>query len=263
MKVIVITGSTRGIGYSLADSFLALGCAVMVSGRRPEDVERVVAELSDKHASEQVFGQPCDVTEFSQVKALWGAGKAHFGRIDIWINNAGVSRPRAKFWENSAEDLTSVAETNLLGTMFGCKVAIAGMVEQGFGSVYNMEGLGSDGRHVEGLAVYGTTKYALRYLSEALVIETKGTPVKVGTLSPGMVITDLLVGQNKNRSAEEWEQTKRLFNILADRPETVTPWLARQILQNERSGARIQWLTKRRALWRVLAARFRRRVVVE
>jgi len=263
MKVIVITGSTRGIGYGLADSFLALRCAVTVSGRKSVDVERVVAELSSRHEPERVFGYACDVTRYEQVQALWEASLARFGRIDIWINNAGIGRPRAKFWENRAEDLISVVETNLLGTMFGCKVAIAGMIEQGFGVVYNMEGLGSDGRHVDGLALYGTTKYGLRYLSEALVGETEGTPVKVGMLSPGMVITDLLVGQDKNRSVEEWEQTKRIFNILADRPETVAPWLARQIVQNEQTGARIQWLTKRRALWRILTARFRRRVVVE
>lgn len=262
MKVIVITGSTRGIGRGLADSFLQSGCAVTISGRQSADVERVVAELAARYAPERVFGYAGDVSHFEQVQALWEASLARFGRIDIWINNAGVGRPQMKFWENSAEDLRAVVETNVLGTMFGSKVAVSGMLEQGFGMIYNMEGLGSDGRHVEGLALYGTTKYALRYLNEALVKETQGTLVKIGALSPGMVVTDLLVGQYKDRPAEEWEQAKRIFNVLADRPETVVPWMARQILENERSGARIAWLTRRRILWRFLSARFRRRAVI-
>ncbi len=263
MKVIVITGSTRGIGRGLADSFLQSGCAVAISGRKSADVERVVAELAAGHAPERVFGYACDVSHFEQVQALWDVSLARFGQIDIWINNAGVGRPQLKVWENSTEDIVAVIQTNVLGTMFGSKVAVSGMLEQGFGMVYNMEGLGSDGRYVEGLALYGTTKYGLRYLNDALVEETKGTPVKVGTLSPGMVVTDLLVGQYKDRPAEEWEQAKRIFNILADLPETVVPWMARQILENERSGARITWLTRRRLLWRFLSARFRKRKVIE
>jgi NAD(P)-dependent dehydrogenase (short-subunit alcohol dehydrogenase family) len=83
MKTIVITGSTRGIGYGLADSLLALGCAVTVSGRALASVEKAVAELAAKHEPGRVLGQPCDVTDFEQAQALWDAAKAHFGKVDI------------------------------------------------------------------------------------------------------------------------------------------------------------------------------------
>ncbi len=258
MKTIVITGSTRGIGYGLADAFLGLGCAVTICGRRPPDVERVTAELSAKFAPERVLGVPCDVTQFDQVQNLWNVSKSHFGKVDIWINNAGIGQPRRNFWENAPDDLEIVVGTNLLGTMYGAKVALAGMLEQGFGSLYNMEGLGSDGRRVPGLTLYGTTKYGLRYFTDALVEEAKGTPVKVNALSPGMVITDLLTQQYEDRP-EEWEEAKQIFNILADRVETVVPWLAQQILTNDKSGARISWLTRRKVVGRFLAARFRKR----
>jgi NAD(P)-dependent dehydrogenase (short-subunit alcohol dehydrogenase family) len=259
MKVIVITGSTRGIGYGLADSFLALGCAVVISGRTPAAVEQAVTRLASQYEAERIFGQPCDVTHKEQVQALWDAAKAHFGAIDIWINNAGTAHPQLDFWDCPPEQIQAVVNTNVIGAMYGAQVALRGMLAQGSGSFYNMEGLGSDGRRVEGLTLYGTTKHALRYLTDALVQEMRGTPILVGALRPGMLLTNLVTGQYTGRPEEEWENAKRIFNILADRVETVAPWLARQVLANTRTGVRITWLTRRKVMGRFLAAPFRKR----
>lgn len=258
MKVIVITGSTRGIGYGLADSFLDLGCAITISGRTSASVEEAIAALATKHQSDCLFGHPCDITQFEEVQALWDAAKAHFGHIDIWINNAGLSHPQFDFWVHAPEQIRAVVETNLVGTMYGSKVALEGMLVQGFGCLYNMEGLGSNGRRVAGLTLYGSTKYGLRYLNDALVEETRGTPILVGALRPGMVITDLLTQQYKDQP-EDWERSKRIFNILADHVETVAPWLAQKVLTNTKTGVRITWLTRSKILSRFLLARFRKR----
>ena len=263
MKVIVITGSTRGIGYGLAYSFLALGCAVTVSGRTQEAVDKAVAQLSAKHGEDRVFGHPCDVTDFEQVQALWNAAQARFDKIDIWINNAGLGNPQMDFWELPAEEIQAVVSTNLIGAMYGTKVALSAMLEQGFGAVYNLEGLGSDGRKVEGLALYGSTKAGLRYLDECLAKEIEGTPVLVGALRPGMVITDFVTRQFEDRPPEEWERAKRMFNILADRVETVTPWLAQQVLANDKNGVCISWLSRWKVMGRFLTARFRKRNLFE
>ncbi len=262
MKIIVITGSTRGIGYGLADSFLALGCAVAISGRTPAGVKKAVAALSAKHKPDNVLGHPCDVTQFEQAQALWDAAHTHFGRIDIWINNAGVAHPQLDFWTHPPEQIKAVIETNLIGAMYGSKAALNGMLTQGFGSLYNMEGLGSNGRRVEGLTLYGSAKYGLRYLNQALAQEVKDTPVLVGALRPGMVITDLLTGQYEEGSAE-WQRAKRIFNILADRVETVAPWLARQVLANTKNGTLISWLTRGKIMGRFLVAPFRKRDLFE
>lgn len=262
MKIVVITGSTRGIGYGLADAFLDLGCAVTITGRTPASVEGAVSKLSAKHEADRILGQTCDVTQIEQVQALWDAAVAHFGRIDIWINNAGISHPRRDFWEHSPKRIQAVMDTNLVGVMYGSQVALRGMLDQGFGSVYNVEGMGSDGRQVEGMTLYGTTKYGLHYLTDALVEETKRTPVLVGALSPGMVITDMLTSEEV-RSEEDWETTKRIFNILADRVEDVTPWLARQVLDNDKTGVRIKWLTRGKIMARFLTSPFRKRDLFE
>jgi NAD(P)-dependent dehydrogenase (short-subunit alcohol dehydrogenase family) len=132
------------------------------------------------------------------------------------------------------------------------------MLDQGTGAVYNLEGLGSDGRWVEGLTLYATTKYALRYLNQSLAKEIEGRGPIVGAIAPGMVITDMITDQYKERP-EDWEQGKRIFNILADHVETVVPWIADQVLANETNGARIAWLSRTKIMGRFLTARFRDR----
>ncbi len=261
MKTIVITGSTRGIGFGLADAFLDLGCNAVVSGRTQEAVDRAVADLASRHERERILGQACDVTDYSQVQALWDGAAAHFGTVDVWINNAGISHPTVDFWTHSPQRIRAVVETNLLGAMYGAAVALSRMREQGHGALYNMEGLGSSGPVITGMALYATCKSALHYLTEALAKEVDGSGLVVGALQPGMVVTDLLMGREGERGPPD-ARSRRVMNILADRVETVTPWLARQVLANERNGARIRWLTRWRVLGRFLSAPFHGRQVL-
>ena len=90
MKTVVITGSTRGIGRGLAENFLARGCKVVVSGRQAEGVAAVVTELAGRHGEENVAGKACDISDGSQLQGLWDEAASRFGRVDIWINNAGA-----------------------------------------------------------------------------------------------------------------------------------------------------------------------------
>jgi NAD(P)-dependent dehydrogenase (short-subunit alcohol dehydrogenase family) len=263
-KNIVITGSTRGIGYGLADAFLARGCKVMLSGRQQAVVNQAVAALSQKHGAEQVAGQVCDVTDYTQVQALWDAAARRFGGIDIWVNNAGIANVLTPFWELDPQQMESVVKTNILGTMYGCSVALREMLKKGSGAVYNMEGFGSrNKRKLPGLTLYGTTKAATAFLDDSLTEELQGKPILFGSLSPGMVVTDMLLNQRKGGDPADWERSQRVFNILADRVETVTPWLVEQILANQKIGARFNWLTSAKAAWRFLSAPFHKRKVID
>ncbi|MFV9674473.1 MAG: SDR family oxidoreductase [Anaerolineales bacterium] len=258
MKSIVITGSTRGIGYGLAESFLARKCAVMVSGRSREGVEKAVAELRSKYPEDRVFGHPCDVRDPAQLQALWNEAMARFGKIDIWINNAGLSGPQMMTWELAPEQVKEVVDTNILGVIFGSQIAVRGMFDQGYGSIYNMEGMGGDGRMHEGLIPYGMTKYGVNYFTKGLVEETKGRPIIVGSLRPGMVVTSFLTKQFEDRP-EEFEKAKRIFNIIANRVEDVTPWLAERILENDKTGVRISFMSRWKFFFRFLSAPFSKR----
>ncbi len=253
MKIVVVTGSTRGIGLALARAFLERGCAVVVSGRQQADVDTVVEALAADFEPERVHGVACDVCLPDQVQALWDGTVARFERVDVWINNAGIAHGQALLWDHDPALFGKIVSTNLAGAMTGSAVAIRGMLAQGSGALYNMEGLGSDGRKVHGMTPYGATKRGLRYLDEALAKEVEGTPVIVGAILPGMVVTDLLLAGLEGPE-EQVAQAKKIFTILADRAETVCPWIVDRVLANTRNGARISWLTTGRAAWRFLTA---------
>jgi NAD(P)-dependent dehydrogenase (short-subunit alcohol dehydrogenase family) len=263
-KNIVITGSTRGIGYGLADAFLARGCQVMLSGRQQAVVDQAVSGLAQKYGADRAAGQACDVSDYTQVQALWDAAVRRFGGIDIWINNAGVANVLTPFWELDPQQMETVVRTNILGAMYGCSVALREMLKKGGGAVYNLEGFGSrSGRKLPGLTLYGTTKAATAFLDDSLVEELKDTPIIFGSISPGMVVTDMLLNQRKGNDPADWERSRRVFNILADRVETVTPWLVEQILANHTPGKKINWLTSAKATWRFLSASFQKRKVID
>jgi len=258
MKVVVITGSTRGIGRGLAENFLSRGCKVLIAGRQQEAVDLVVDALAQGAGADNVAGKACDVTSAAQLQGLWDEAQHRFGRVDIWINNAGVSAPRKLLDETDEADITSVVDINLGGLLQANRVALRGMRAQGSGQIWNMEGFGSGGQVQPGMCVYGATKRAVNYINKALQKEVKDSGVQVCTLSPGIVVTDLLVGDYDTSSAE-WEKSKKIFNILGDKVETVTPFLVEGILKADKSGAKVAWLTSGKAFRRFMTAGFNKR----
>lgn len=250
VKTVAITGGTRGIGLGLARALLTAGHQVAVCGTNLERIETVRAELPDT-----ALVVAADVTDRDQLQQFWDAGCDRFGRIDIWINNAGISHQRAGAWELPAAIARAVVSTNLLGAMNGSAVAITGMAAGGGGHVWNMEGLGSDGRMVAGLGLYGATKRGVSYLSQALAKEAP-QGVSIGRLSPGIVVTDLLT---HGYSEDELVKVKKVMNILADKVETVTPWLAEKVVSQARNGAHVRWLTTPKIVTRFALAPLRKR----
>lgn len=258
MKNIVITGSTRGIGFGLADAFLAKGCRVVINGRSQEGVEKACAQLAGRHDAGYLHGFPALVSDINQVADLWQFAKARLETVDIWINNAGLGHDTEPFWDIAADEARAVIEVNVLGVTYGSQVAMRGMLRQGHGQIYNMEGFGSSGRIRYGMSLYGTSKAAVRYLTDAMVEETKDSDILVGFLSPGMVMTDLVLDRFKADPAE-LEKNKRIFNIIADSVDNVAPWLAQRILANEKNGARFNYLPPAKMAGRFLAAPFSKR----
>src|SRR5262245_53870256 len=121
--VVVVTGSTRGIGFHLASAFLQRGAKVVISGRTDTAVTKAVDALSGSVPGD-VAGFSCDVTVAEQVEALLRSSEDRFGPVDIWINNAGTCNRIRPFEELSANELADVVNINIRGAQNGTLVAL-------------------------------------------------------------------------------------------------------------------------------------------
>jgi len=258
MKKIVITGSTRGIGFSMAVEFLRAGCNVTLSGRG--EVLAKAAQIILSPFEGKYIYIPCNVQEKASLQNLWDVSLAQWRAIDIWINNAGQNAPHLFSWVTGEFYTENIIKTNLIGMIYGSQIAAAGMLKQGHGAIYSMEGLGSNNMIQLKTILYGTTKHALTYFMKGLAKELAGSGVIAGRLSPGMMLTDFITKTPDGDQSEviSDENFKKLFNILADKPETVAKFFIPRILSNNKNDVQIAWLTNSKAAWRFMTAALRK-----
>lgn len=254
MKNVVITGSTRGIGFSMALEFLRAGCNVTLSGRGDVLAEATITELSPFEGKYSYV--QCNVQKKASLQNLWETSLVQWGPIDIWINNAGQNTPYMFSWETGETYTQNIIQTNITGMIYGSQIATAGMLKQGHSAIYSMEGLGSNNMIQLKTILYGTTKHALTYFMKGLAKELEGTSVIAGRLSPGMMLTDFITKTPDGEQSEviSDKKFKKIFNILADKSETVAGFFIPRILSNTKNNAQITWLTNRKAAWRFMTA---------
>ncbi|MDX2223889.1 MAG: SDR family oxidoreductase, partial [Rhodospirillaceae bacterium] len=228
-------------------------------------VDAAATELKARPGQGRVIGIACDVADFDQVQNLWRQTAKVFGRIDIWINNAGVINKYRPLQDLDRSDIDAVVATNLAGAMAGTRVAAAGMATQepdasGLrGAIYNMEGFGSDGMTRAGLSVYGTTKRALTYFSGAAAKDLRNQGIVVGTIQPGLVVTELGLGESCGKPVDVLRREKKFISAFGDPVGPVAAFVAARVLANRKPGARINWLGPGKLAWRVLTAPLGRR----
>lgn len=262
IKHAIITGSSRGIGYGLAVEFLKKGWCVTISGRNRDSLSETFKQLTKQFDAEKVFYQTCDVSSYLNIENLWDAAFENFGKVDIWINNAGIGQENKFLHEIDREKIKNIIDINIKGVFYGSRIAVEKMRDQGFGAIYNMEGFGSDGRKMKKMGLYGSTKVALRYFTRTLAMESENSEIIIGTISPGMVITDLLM-KPIDEDSHDRKQFEKIVNILADKVETVTPFLVQKMIKNKKNGKAINWLTNGKILKRFLTYPFTKRKIIQ
>ncbi|KZB85909.1 SDR family oxidoreductase [Amycolatopsis regifaucium] len=253
---VVLTGGTRGIGYALAQAFVAAGARVALCGRDERSARAAAASIGPG-----VLGMAADVTRREDLQRLWDRTVDEFGVVDHWVNNAGAAMRPQLLWEAPSTGIDEVITVNLAGSLHGSAVAIAGMVNQSHGFVWNTLGFGSNARVSRGMATYGCTKRALDYLHRALLVETAHTPVRVGVVDPGLVLTDLVTESGIATADLRGERQRQYYRVLAEPVEVVAPWLAAKMLAATRTDARVLRLTAAKAIRRLTAAFVRERVL--
>ena len=241
-RVVVVTGSTHGLGFGLARALMMRGYAVMVSARHGAEAETAAAALRGAGVGARLGWAACDVRDPAQLEALWAKTEASLGTPSVWINNAGVALGGRTLQQTSSEELRAMAEVNLLGTMNGCRVAATRMGALG-GAIYNIHGAGSDGRPVPGMIGYATTKRAVQFFTHALAQELDPARIIVCGISPGLVMTEGFFREHARVPAGERAAREAAVDLLGDHVETVATWAADVIEMNRESGQEFVWLT--------------------
>ena len=245
-KTIVITGSTRGIGLEMATEFSRLGHQIVINGRSEEGVSRVAADLVKLNPD--VAGVPGSVSDERTHRMIAEHAMNRFGKIDIWINNAGIPQPYNPFIELKDTEIKDLLDINIYGLVTGTRIAMKKMIEQGYGKIFNLEGLGSDGRIMNKLSFYGTTKRAVNYFTRAVANEMKDGPVQIGILSPGMVRTEFIKAPMKSATPAEIKRFNKVHDFLAEDAEVVAKFLVSRMLRSTKNYDRIVFLTKTRLM---------------
>jgi len=189
-KTAVVTGASRGIGKALACTAASLGANLVIAARGQGPLKETADELAAKYKV-RVLPVACDVTKLEDLENLVNQAKEKFGRIDILINNAGVSS-QYPFQDQPIEDFERLAHTNYLGYVRLIRLVINDMIKNKSGAIINMvSGSTLCDPLPRNFIVYSSLKVGLRAFSKGLFWELRDHGIKVTSILPGVTDTDL------------------------------------------------------------------------
>lgn len=189
-KVAVVTGGTRGIGYSIVKRYLEEGATVIVLGSRAETVEKAVEQLKNINKDYQVEGFYPKLTIYKEVEETINKVAEKYGRIDVLVNNAGVSAHES-IYEYNPEDFDKVMALNVNAVFYGIKAVAPIMKAQGGGVIINTSSMVSIYGQPAGVA-YPTSKFAVNGLTKSLARELAPDKIRVNAVAPGVTNTDMV-----------------------------------------------------------------------
>ncbi|MCF8206897.1 MAG: SDR family oxidoreductase [Methylotenera sp.] len=196
-KVVVITGASSGLGEATARHLAARGARLVLAARRADRLAALQAELAAGGAEALVVAT--DVADAAQVQALADQTLAHFGRIDVWVNNAGIM-PLAPLAQAKVDEWSRMIDVNIKGVLHGIAAALPAMTVQKSGHFINIASVAGLKLFTPIGTVYSATKFAVRALSEGLRAEAP-EGVRTTIVSPGAVESELKLGSSDPGSA--------------------------------------------------------------
>ncbi len=189
-KVAIITGGSRGIGFATADKFLQEGAKVIITASSPESAQKAVGKLQQLHPGKEIKGIAPNLSSLESVKAAFAEAVASYGRIDVLVNNAGVSEstPLSSYTE---ELFDKVMDLNVKGVFNATRIATDYMAQQGAGVVLNTSSMVSISGQPSGFA-YPASKFAVNGLTISLARELGPKGIRVNAVAPGITETDMM-----------------------------------------------------------------------
>jgi NAD(P)-dependent dehydrogenase (short-subunit alcohol dehydrogenase family) len=189
-QIVVITGASGGLGAAAAEELARRGASLVLAARRAGPLGEVAARCGD-----EALAVVADVTKRSDVQRVFDEAVAKFGRVDIWINNAGRGQIRPVL-EITDEDVDTMIRDNLKSVLYGMQVVAPHLQARGKGAIVNVSSVVARMQVPRPVAAYAAAKAAMSSLSEALRSELAGShpDVRVVVVYPGAIATDF--GQN-------------------------------------------------------------------
>jgi short-subunit dehydrogenase len=186
-QVVVITGASSGIGRTTARTFAAAGARLILGSRNAESLNELVREIAETGGIAHAI--PTDVTRRDHVEQLADAALNYFGRIDTWVNNAGISI-YATFDKLTDEEIRRIMDVNFMGTVYGMQAALPRMRAQGEGTIINIASVAGK-RAIPLQSVYSASKFAIVGLGEALRAElaNEQAQINICTVCPPSINT--------------------------------------------------------------------------
>ncbi len=186
-KVAIVTGSTRGIGRSIAEHLARAGAKVVISSRKAEACEEVAAAI--RAAGGEALALPCNVRRKEQLEALVRGTLERWGRIDVLVCNAATNPAFGPLAEISDEAYEATMLTNVTATLWLCNMALPHIAERPGGSVIVISSIAAL-RGTTAIGAYGISKAAEAALTRNLALEWGPRGVRVNAIAPGLVKTD-------------------------------------------------------------------------
>lgn len=205
-KVVVITGGTKGIGYSLTKFFKKENARVVICSRDTKTLRNVSEELG-------VLAIEADVSQQSDMQMLTDKTVHTFGKIDIWINNAGVRTTNGNEEDSDFEKVKDMFDINFFGTVFGSLSATTQMKKQNEGIILNIISLSALVGRPKGM-MYSSSKWAVRGFTESLRLSLKDTDIKVFALYPGVTKTNIFDTEGLPPEYDSFMESDKVAEIL-------------------------------------------------
>ena len=187
-KIVFVTGASAGIGAATALAFAAEGARLLLAARRAGKLAEV-ASAALARGAESVHSVHLDVRHRIAVQRTIDELPEEWAKIDVLVNNAGLSRGLDKVFTGKIDDWEEMIDTNVKGLLYVTRSVVPGMVVRGHGHVVNLGSTAGELAYPNG-AVYCGSKAAVRLINDGLRQDLLGTPVRVTSIDPGMVETD-------------------------------------------------------------------------